>query len=155
VVSWSRPFIDGVAVPSLAAAAAQLPFRPSLATAIGAPVSIFVHGDVGGRQAEQALGLVFDSPSTGRFLVIEEPTQSTEAELEQAAATCDPANGCEGVWRMVDLADGTPALEIAGAVSTGFIWIRSGVRYDVFGPAATFTPAKAREIADAFAAAAG
>ena len=118
-------------------------------------MSVFVHGDVGAHQDQQALGLVFDSPSTGRFLVIEEPTKSTEAELEQVAATCDPANGCEGVWRMVDLADRTPALEIAGDVSTGFIWIKSGVRYDVFAPTATFTPAKAREIADAFEAAAG
>lgn len=150
LVNWNRPFIDGINSPSVAAAESALPFKPALPAAAGTPVAVYIHGDIGAHPEQQALGLVFDSSSSGQFIVTEEPTKSSTAELQQLAATCDPNNGCQGSWTMVTLSDGTPALQIAADVSTGLIWIHNGVRYDVYGPATTFNSAQATQLANAF-----
>lgn len=151
-VNWDRPFIDGVSIPSLSAASNQLPFEAALPATVGTPAAVVVHGDIGTHTELQALGLVFNTPSAGRFIVTEEPTKSSTAELLQLAASCDPADGCEGSWTMVTLSDGTPALEIAADISTGLIWVKNGVRYDVYGPTATFDSARATQLANAFEA---
>ena len=152
-VNWDRPFIDGVSVSSVAAAADQLPFRPALPATVGTPAVVVVHGDIGGHSGFQALGLAFSTPAAGRFIVTEEPTKSSTPELQQLAASCDPTSGCEGSWTMVTLSDGMPALEIAADVSTGLVWIKNAVRYDVYGPSSTFSSARATQLANAFEAA--
>jgi hypothetical protein len=149
-LDWSQIFADGEKLPDIATAASRLPFRPVAPAAIGRLRAIFVHRGVKSR-ARQALGLVIDHPAYGRFLLSEEPTTMTAAQLATIAARCDPAHGCEGTWRMVSLPNGTPALLVAGPASTGLLWLRKSVRFDVYGPPDTFTVASATDVANTIA----
>jgi hypothetical protein len=151
-LALDKPLADGVRVGAGLAATPQLPFAPVMPASIGRPLSVFVRGSED--PSQRSLALVYQSPAYGRFVVLEESTALTEADLESLAATCHPETGCEGSWTMITLATGTRALQIASGVSNGVLWLHKDVQLDVYGPAATFTVADAQALANRFASAA-
>jgi len=134
------------------AAANDLSFTPAYPGGVGAPSKIEVSDPSGLEPNQRALGLVYQDPSYGRFWVIEEVSETTESWLK-GLASCDHSSGCEGSWSLVTLKDGTTAVDFAGSTN-GVLWLYNGVRYDVFGPPATFSTDDALAVANATEAAA-
>ena len=97
----------------------------------------------------QAVALVYELPAFGRFVLIEGPTALTQAGLEGIAASCQ--SGCATTLAIEPLRDGTRAMLIDGEVSKGYMWIRNGVRFNLFGPADTFSITRARTVANMIA----
>jgi hypothetical protein len=154
-VQFDRPFTDGVKVSTLDEANADLSFPAALPTTMRQAATAYVHDTATVHKAHQAVGFVVNTPSTGQFVAVEEPTVATTESLEALVADCDPASGCEATLKMIDLAPagGTQrALLIDGPNSTGVIWIKDGRRYDVFGPPSSFSAPRAVAVATAFAA---
>lgn len=151
-IDWTQPFVDTDRVSDLAAAAKDAGFAPVAASeTLGPPAAVAVHR----LYRPQAIGLVFDTPAFGRFLVLEDRARPNEQEfLENLAATCRPENGCEGSWTMILLKNGKRALLIANRdISNGVLWVQHGLSFDAFGPSATFSVADAEEVANTLAAA--
>jgi hypothetical protein len=149
-LDWDQPFADSLPVAALNDAARRLRFRPVVPPLLGPPRSIFVHRSL--RTSEnQAVALVYQSARFGRFFVLESPTRTTPAKLEAIPSHCRPERGCVGTWTMMTLDDGTRALLVAGPVSTVVVWLRGDVRFDLAGPADTFTAADAKLVAGVFA----
>ncbi|HEX6506027.1 MAG TPA: hypothetical protein VF221_00190 [Chloroflexota bacterium] len=144
-VDWSNPFVDRIARAGVGEAARDLHFPPVAPAELGHPLAVFVHAQVSAPD-QQALALVYQSSTYGRFIVQEEPMPMTQAQLESLAQTCQPVS-CEGSWTIVTLPDGTRALLISSSASNGVLWLRNGVRFDVYGPPDTFTVADAEVIA--------
>jgi len=145
---WNNPFVDGVRLTGVAAAAAHLRFIPAAPASVGVPRDVFIHAGAPNRAA-QALGLVYDGVPYGRFIVQEEPTRMTQEQLESLAKPCESA-GCQGSWTVTTLGDGTRVLLIASSVSDGVLWLRDGVLFNVYGPSATFAVTDAEAVATAF-----
>ena len=147
---FSQPFVDGREVASVAGASGQLAFHANAPASLGAPVSVFVHADY----RPQALALVYQHPTRGRFVVTEEQIDMSEdvqrQALETMASTCDPATGCVGSWTMHDLSNGNRALLISDPPNVNaVVWIHSGgIRYQLMGPAGSFSVAAALAVAD-------
>jgi hypothetical protein len=102
-----------------------------------------------------AVGLVYDEPTLGHFLVIEERTDATDAYLEGLAAGCHPETGCDGSWEVTKLASGQLALFISADTVNSLLMIRHGVLFTIGGPPTSFTQTNRLEVANAFDAAAG
>lgn len=87
-------------------------------------------------------------------LVTEEPSDMPEdvqrQALEAMAAGCAPASGCVGSWTMHSLRNGNEALLISSPPNVNaVVWIHSGgIRYQLMGPAASFSASAALEVAD-------
>jgi hypothetical protein len=151
---FDDPFADGAAVADVGTAARVLSFQPAAPAAVGTPARVFLHEDY----TPQALALVYDHPKYGRFTVTQQPVQMEEdvqrAALEQLAATCDPAKGCQGIWTMHDLVNGNRALVIsAPPAMTGIIWIhKGGIRYELMAPSSSLSVATALVVANVFEA---
>lgn len=103
---FDHPLIDGESVTSVQAAGKQLPFASAVPSSLGQPSSVFVHQ----AYRPQALGLVYRSSPFGRFLVIEQLTNQTDAYLRGLVAGCHIETGCEGTWSIVVLNDNGEAL---------------------------------------------
>jgi hypothetical protein len=150
-----QPFVDDLPVANVASVESQLSFHASAPASVGKPEAVYLHQTY----RPQALGLVYRD-GLGHFLVTEEQIDMTQDEqvqgLEQLAATCDPAAGCEGSWTMQDLQDGTPALVISNPPdgANAVIWIHGGVRFQVFGAASRFNLTNALDVANAVESAA-
>jgi hypothetical protein len=153
-VEWEHPFPDGVRRATASAASSELPFAPVAPPALGAPSAVYVHGEAPDR-AHQALALVYDSPTYGHFLAIEEPNETTQAQLEALVSTCHPKTGCEGTWKVVQLGDGTRALLISSSASNGVLWLHGGARFDVYGPPSSFSVAAAEAVGTTISVASG
>jgi len=144
-IDWTQPFVDTNKVSGVAAAATVAGFAPVVPQALGSPAAVAVHGSY----RPQAVGLVFNTPAFGRFIVLEDRAQPNEQEfLENLAATCHPQTGCEGSWTMISLKNGIRALLIANPdVSNGVLWVENGLSFDAFGPSDTFSVADAEAVA--------
>lgn len=149
-IDWDHPFTDGVNVPSVAAAGAVLPLTPVAPQSLGSPAKIVVHDPTQTPPDQAGVALVYHSPKYGTFEAIEDVTRTSETELAALAAGCDPSNGCEGTWKMVDLAGGKRALLVAGPQTTGLIWVDNGHRFDVYGPSGSFSVSTATSVANTF-----
>jgi hypothetical protein len=149
-IDWNRPFVDDEGVAGVGAAAARLTFAPAAPAAVGRPTSVVVHRAF----RPQAVGLIYDSATYGHFYVIEEPSKMTVADLQRLVDRCNPATGCQGTWRMIQLSDGTPALLVSPSdEATTIGWIRHGIEYIISGPPQTLSGDAATKLADFFAAA--
>jgi hypothetical protein len=134
-VNIDRPFVDGVAV-GVGDASSVAGFAAVLPKHSGSLIASYVHSSDTSPE-DQAIGLVYDN-GTSRFDVIEDTTKMTQTDLASLAG-CDHSLGCVGAWTMVQLQDGTQALEIAGPQTNGLIWLHGDRRFDVFGPATSFS----------------
>jgi hypothetical protein len=67
--NFDTPIVDGVKVASVDAAKSVLPFDPVTPDQISAPVSTFVREEAA--PAQQILGLVYEDPKYGQFVMIE------------------------------------------------------------------------------------
>jgi hypothetical protein len=116
---------------------------PSL---LGEPARIVITAPESAPPKFRLTGFVYDSPSHGRFWVIEAVSQTTQGELE-SLTSCDPAAGCEGSWTIVGLPRGIRGLLIEGPVATSVVWLESDRRFDVIGPSETFDGSFATQVA--------
>jgi hypothetical protein len=128
-------------------AADLLPFTPVDVSVLGTPKATFVTNPQASRPSDRVVAWTFNTSKYGTFDVVEEVSQTTQAELESLAG-CDPSTGCEGSWAVDPLASGTNALLIQGSGSTALIWLHNGMRFTVMGPPGVFTPGSAEEIAN-------
>ena len=148
-VDFEQPLLSGRKLPSVADAAANLPFKPVAPGAVGPPISVWIPA-----QARQhLLALVYQHPSYGRFMVIEVPNIGTQQDLEGLAAQC--TTGCEEHWSLVHLDDGSEAVLFEGSPvipyeTTGVIWVQNGLAMNVLGPAASFSRDAALALANRF-----
>jgi hypothetical protein len=85
--------------------------------------------------------MVYD-PRYGRLQVLEELSQTTQAELE-SLANCNHSKGCEGSWDLVTIRNGIRALVVTGPGSTFIAWLDHGE-----GPPAVLTRDEAITIAN-------
>ena len=127
-------------------AAQLLTFVPVDVAALGTPQATFVTNPDLSSPPGRVVAWTFDDPKYGTFDVVEEISQTTQAELE-SLARCDPSTGCQGSWTLVQLPTGPNGLLIQGSGSTAFIWLDHGMRFTVMGPPGIFAPASAEEIA--------
>jgi hypothetical protein len=116
---------------------------PSL---LGEPARIIISAPESAPRESRSAGFIYDSPSHGRFWVIEAVRQTTQEELE-SLTSCDPAAGCEGSWTIVGLPRGIRGLLIEGPVATSVVWLESDRRFDVIGPSETFDGSFATQVA--------
>ncbi len=133
-VDFSRPFANGTQVDSVAAAKAYLPFSPAESSVAGRPVAVWLKS-LETPPAEQAIASVFDTPPYGDFEIVQDQTDMTSAQLKEIADGCDPAQGCQGEWKMVTLSDGTDALYIGGPTAHSVMWVTKGGRFNIVGHA--------------------
>jgi hypothetical protein len=142
---WEGLIVNGV--PSTEARAArEMQFDLLVPSLLGDPVRIVITAPESAPPRFRLTGFVYDSPSGGRFWVLEAISQMTQTELE-SLASCDPATGCEGSWTMVPLPRGIRGLLIEGPVATSVIWLETDRRFDVVGPSETFDRSFATEVA--------
>lgn len=75
------------------------------------------------------------------------PPSNTQKQLDESIVnSC--GSGCQGTWKMIALANQTPAVLIAApGASDGVLWLRRGVLFDVYGPASSFSVADADAVA--------
>ena len=146
-IDWTAPLAGaGVQVPS-GPAPTLLTFVPVDVSALGTPNGTFVTNPSLSTPPGRVIAWSFDHPKYGTFVVVEEISQTTQAELESLAG-CDPGTGCQGSWSIVQLETGPKGLLVEGPASTAFIWLDRGMRLTVMGPPGVFSPASAEEIAD-------
>jgi hypothetical protein len=93
------------------------------------------------------VSVVYSESSSGPFWLDEAPSETDQKSLE-ALAGCGPSDGCQGMWEMTTLSDGTRALLITGGHNTALIWLNDGRRFDVIAPT-SMTGKEASSIADA------
>jgi hypothetical protein len=142
---WERLIANGV--PSTEARAArEMQFDLLVPSLLGDPVRIVITSPESAPPRFRLTGFVYDSPSRGRFWVIERISEMTQTELE-SLASCDPSTGCEGSWTMVPLPRDIRGLLIEGPVATSVIWLETDRRFDIVGPSETFDGSFATEVA--------
>ena len=139
-INWDKPLVGATEVTSFSDAARHLNFKAIAPRLALSPLKIMVSDG-------EAVAWVYQDPTMGRFILIENRTQFTQAQLE-ALAGCDHQTGCEGQWTLTKIRNGTTALLIAGNRTTGVMWLRSGVTFDVYGPSDSFTVDMATNVAD-------
>jgi len=127
------------------AASQQLPFKPIVSDKLGTPFKVLV--TEGGDRSHPNFALEFGTLVADRFLVVESPSQTTQAALE-SLALCDPTQGCEGTRSVRALLHGARGLVVSGPGSNGILWLQNGLLVDVFGPPSTFSVAHAVEVAN-------
>jgi len=133
---FDQPFVDAREVGDVVQASRELSFRAATPASLGRPAKVLVHRDY----RPQALALVYDHPTHGRFALTQEPIDMPEAVqrngLEELAAQCNPETGCVGSWTMHPLANNNQALVISSPPDvTAVIWIHTGgVRFQLMGP---------------------
>ena len=143
---WSKPLLPNTErVPSIAAAATRLPFKPRASSAIVAESKIFAMA--GPPRKFPGLDLVVDDPHYGRFQVMEQGSDITQAQLE-AVGRCDPSEGCDDGWDLVTIRGGIRALLDSGPVTTTIEWLDRGIRFTVEGPSDTLSGDEATAIAN-------
>ena len=139
-IDWSAPLTDAVdAAPSVAAIAAASPlsFRPLLPTLGGKVTRVQVSNPKIVAPQDRAIGVVLrfptgaDFPVDGRVFIEQTATTDTEASLDADAATNSlPA----GVMHLVQLGTQNGLMIEANGIGR-VAFIKSGVRYDLTGPA--------------------
>ena len=146
--SVDDPLVNGIPTTE-GEAASHLAFDPVVPEALGEPLRlVMTTPDVAGtRKEDLAFAVVYDHPDYGRFYIVQAVPQTTQAELESLAG-CDPSQGCEGEWSLVTIRSGVTALLIEGPVANSVIWLEDGVRFDVVGPAETFSAEEVLEVAN-------
>lgn len=143
---WDDPLVNGVEVSTVDETLSLLQFEPRVPSELGDPARLLITDPTSAEVVFRDFAAVFDHPSYGRFWLIERVAELTQDEL-RSWSNCDPAAGCEGVWTLVDIGPGTEGILIEGPVATSVVWLSTGVRYDVVGPAQTLTGEAALEIA--------
>lgn len=140
-VDIDTPLVQGVSIPSVDEANSDAAFSVTAPNVEGTPVDILVSNPHYVARSDRAIAMVFHNAPHGTFDVVEEVSRASQADLASLAATCNPAKGCEGSWTMVTLNNGTPALLIQGppGTTTGVIWIKGSVYFDVYGLAGSFS----------------
>ncbi len=155
--NFETPIADGKELASLDAAKALLPFNPVTSDQISAPTSTFVRADAAPEQ--QILGLVYNDPKYGKFVMIELPNIGTKESLEKLVTQCDsPDATCEGKWSLTNLNDGTEVVEIVGSPdseheTTSAVWMKGNIAFDLVGPASSFDSDTVLTVANLFEAA--
>jgi hypothetical protein len=139
---WNNPLASlGVVVVDAAAAAPLLPFSPvTPSSKMGVPIKVVTTDPHRIDQSERSIVWLFNDPAGGVFWVAEGLTQVSQSQLEKEATGCDHSSGCEGEWSVTHIRNGVTALLISGPTATSVTWLDDGVRYDVLGPAQTFSP---------------
>jgi len=95
----------------------------------------------------RVLGLVYDDEKFGRYWILERVNEMTQEELE-SWLVCDAKEGCEGTWTLAKLPDGIRGVLIEGPLATSVVWLDGKTRFDVIGPASTFSAESAMTVAD-------
>lgn len=139
---WDRPFKDGLqTTTSDARTAGQLSFAPQLPHFVQSPVRIQVTDPAATPQDQRAVAFVYrfptgvNYPTDGRVVVTQTATDQTVANLDTTVE--DPPGPPEN-FRMIDVA-GQRALLITGDGVGRVRFIRSGVMFDITGPAVSPT----------------
>lgn len=146
-IDWDTPIVNPVAMGSVQEAAKHVDFPPPTPRGLGDPRRVFVtHPDSAGR-GDRVISFEYDHPDFGRFQVIQSISETNEAELTSIAARCLPETGCEAQASVEVLNGGTVALLLQGPTATSITWLRGRVRFDVIGPAGSFTAQDARGVA--------
>lgn len=80
--NWDAPLVNGVEVPSVAAARPELGFRPTESSEWGQPTRILVTKPTSAPERYRNIALIFDHEDLGRFWIIERVAELSQAELE-------------------------------------------------------------------------
>jgi hypothetical protein len=145
VPDWDNLIGNGV-TSTEARAEHEMGFDLLVPSLLGDPARIVITAPESASPEFRQAGFVYDSPSHGRFWVIEAVSQTSQEELE-SLTSCDPAAGCEGSWTIVGLPRGIRGLLIEGPVATSVVWLERDRRFDVIGPSETFDSSFATQVA--------
>jgi hypothetical protein len=151
-VDFDQPFVKSKRLASVQRAQGEVVFRPVAPAAVGKPLSVFVNADEAD-PAQQTLALIYQHPKFGRFMLVELPNFGTSDDLAAIVANCTPDTPCESDWSLVQLNDGAQAALKVGSPSvpfetTGVIWMRGNVAFQLLGPVETFGREAALAIAN-------
>jgi hypothetical protein len=148
-IDFSQPpdILDLAKESGVSAAAASLPYAPDVPTSLGMPQSIMV------ASYTRTLALIYQDPKLGRYWVEETVSQTSNTELQSMADCSTPAPDCDTDWFSTTLADGTPAIALP-TPNTALIFLHGSMRFDILGPADTFTTQDAVHVANALGSAA-
>lgn len=151
-VDFDKAFVNARKLGSVQEAQGTVAFKPVAPPAIGKPLSVFVNADETD-PAQQTLALIFQHPKFGRFMLVELPNAGTPADLAAIVANCTPATPCDSEWSLVRLNDGADAALKVGSPTvpfetTGVIWMRGDVAFQLLGPATSFNEEAALAIAN-------
>ena len=151
-VDFDQPFVNSKRLASVQQAQGEVVFRPVAPAAVGKPLSVFVNGDEAD-PSQQTLALIYQHPKFGRFMLVELPNFGTPDDLAAIVANCTADTPCESDWSLVQLNDGAQAALKVGSPSvpfetTGVIWMRGNVAFQLFGPVQSFRQEAALAIAN-------
>jgi hypothetical protein len=151
-VDFDRPFVNSKRLASVQQAQAEVVFRPVAPAAVGKPFSVFVNADEAD-PAQQTLALIYQHPKFGRFMLVELPNFGTPDDLAAIVDNCTSNTPCESEWSLVQLNDGARAALKVGSPTvpfetTGVIWMRGNVAFQLLGPVETFGREAALAIAN-------
>lgn len=147
-VDWDQPpLLAGVEVDSAGKAAEKLRFPPVFAESLGSPMHIFV--DQRRNRLSKNLAIVYETPTYGRFNVMERTSPMSQADLQSVVDAFQAGTGC-GEAKMVAITEGVRGAQITGHEANSVVWLQGHIRFSVLGPAETFAPdesiAVAREV---------
>jgi len=143
---WDRLIIDGVDT-SAAAASTLTPRNLLIPTMLGSASRVVVTDPEAAPPDLRVTGFVYDDEKYGRYWVIQRANEMSQKELE-SWLDCDPAEGCQGSWSLAILPRGIRAVLIQGPVATSVVWLDGDSRFDVIGPAETFSADSATDVAE-------
>lgn len=149
-IAWDEPIFNATQTSRAEKAEPHLAFRPSTPEELGTPARILFTRPEAAQRSDRILSLEYRNERYGRFLALEAMSQTNEAELAGIAAQCQEATGCEGEMWVETLDDGSLALFIRGPTAASVTFLDGAVRFDLIGPPDTFTPDRARELANKF-----
>lgn len=148
-IDWT-PVVNPMPVPNAQEAGNHLDFPPPTPRGLGQPDQVLVTHPDSALRTDRIISLEYTHPDFGHFLVLQSVSQTNEAELSNIAARCLPETGCEAKASVEVLGQNNIALLLEGPTTTSIIWIRGRVRFDVVGPADSFTAEDARGVANQF-----
>lgn len=146
-INWDNPFPGGsVRLDSVTRARPLLRFEPIPPRNLGTSRSILV-SNPSDPERTGMLALVFQHPKFGRFWVLQEASQTSQAELEAFPGhNTDPGN--TATLSLVTIRGATTALLQVGPSTTSIEWLEGTIKVTVIGPPDSFTPDVAMAVAN-------
>jgi hypothetical protein len=133
-MNWDAPLAEASEVATVEDAARYLPFPIASPEGLGSPDQVLITDPAVVPLDFRVIGMKYQAASFERIWILVETSSTTQSELEGLAEQCNPDKGCQGVWRVVALEDGTTALVIDAPTSVAVIWLVDGLKVHVLGP---------------------
>lgn len=143
---WNNPIPSGTVEPDVQSAAKAAAFQPAVPSMATLAAPEYIVGDEEDVTARPVV-LLYKDPALGEFWVSEGPTYMSQSALEDLVATCDPTQGCEGIWSLVQLADGKKGVVVQGPQTNGVMVLEGDVLVNVLGPNTSLSAAAALAVA--------